>query len=254
MNSLEAIENGLQAAILVDASASDLLAGAAQRSARGLDVYRAAYRARLTAALRDNFPVLLRALGDDAFAALASAYIDAHPSRQRSIRWFGDSLVDDLSRTSEPLPHPALVDLARMDWAMRAAFDAADAPCLTRHELIALAPEEWPNRRYRLVPSLQMVDLEWRVEPVWHALNNDPGVATEAPQRLAHTLLVWRRKLDCLWRSADNREGAALRALADGATFAECCSLLAEDGDAAAVHSVVAVLGQWLDEGLLARD
>jgi hypothetical protein len=34
-------------------------------------VYLKAYRARLTAALRDNFPVLQRALGDDAFDVLA---------------------------------------------------------------------------------------------------------------------------------------------------------------------------------------
>lgn len=97
-------------------------------------------------------------------------------------------------------------------------------------------------------------DLRWREEPVWRALNDDPEATTEAPQGLPHTLLVWRRQLDCLWRSADNCEGAALRALAAGATFAECCSLLVEDGDPAAAQRVVAVLGQWIDDGLLARD
>ncbi len=254
MNALDGIERSFQEAILTGRPLSGLLAGGAGRAAGGFSVYREAYRARLTAALRDNFPVLLRALGDEAFAALASTYIDAHPSQHRSIRWFGDSLVEHLACTSEQLPHPALVDLARMDWAMRAAFDAAEAPLLTRDEIMTMAPASWPGRRYRPVPSLRIIDLAWRVEPVWHALNDDPEASTGAPQRLSHTLLVWRRQLDCRWRAADNREGAALRAVADGATFAECCSLLVDADDPQAPHKVVGFLGQWIDEGLLAKD
>jgi len=56
-------------------------------------IYRHAYRARLVAALRDNHEVLALALGDEAFDAIAQAYIDAHPSRFASIRWFGDGLA-----------------------------------------------------------------------------------------------------------------------------------------------------------------
>jgi hypothetical protein len=154
-------------------------------TARGwFGVYLQAYRARLTAALRDNFPVLQRALGDDAFDLLARAYIDEHPSHFRSIRWFGHSLAEFLAAAPERLPHPALVDLARMDWAMRTAFDAADAPLLGVGELAALPPEDWPLRHFKPVPSLQLLDLAWRVEPIWKALNAD----AEADQRGAATL------------------------------------------------------------------
>ncbi|WP_163367521.1 HvfC/BufC N-terminal domain-containing protein, partial [Klebsiella aerogenes] len=82
----------------------------------GLQVYRHAYRARLAEALADNYTVLARALGDEAFDALAQAYLAAHPSRHPSIRWFGAALADFMAVAGDELvPHPGLVDLARMD-------------------------------------------------------------------------------------------------------------------------------------------
>jgi hypothetical protein len=122
-------------AVLLDDPTPGLFAAEGEELEGGLAVYLQAYRARLTAALRDNYPVLQRALGDDAFDLLARAYLDEHPSHFRSIRWFGDSLAEFLAAAPEHLPHPALVDLARMDWAMRTAFDAADATLLGVGEL-----------------------------------------------------------------------------------------------------------------------
>ena len=121
-------QRGLAAAIRDGGDATGLLAG---DFALGLDVYRHAYRARLAAALADNYTVLARALGDEAFDALAQAYIAAQPSRHPSIRWFGHELAGFMAQADDDLvPHASLVDFAAMDWALRAAFDAADAPLL----------------------------------------------------------------------------------------------------------------------------
>ncbi len=76
--------------------------------------YQQAYAGQLIAALRDNFGVLPQVLGDEAFDALALAYIRAHPSAQPSIRWFGHRLPDFMAERDDPVPHPALTDLARM--------------------------------------------------------------------------------------------------------------------------------------------
>lgn len=149
MSALAESQQRFQHAVLADAAAPGLFAVETPELAGGFGLYRVAYRARLLAALRDNFPVLQRALGDEAFADLAHDYIDAHPSRFRSIRWFGDALVAFLDADPERLPHPALADVARMDWAMRGAFDAAGAPLLTLDDLAALVPEDWPQRRFR---------------------------------------------------------------------------------------------------------
>ena len=60
--------------------------GGAASAQRRFDIYVNAYRTRLIDALRANYPVLHRALGDDAFESLAQAYIAAHPSSCTNIR------------------------------------------------------------------------------------------------------------------------------------------------------------------------
>jgi hypothetical protein len=172
--------------------------------AGGFGVYLQAYRARLTAALRDNFPVLQRALGDDAFDALARAYIDEHPSHFRSIRWFGDSLAEFLAaapgRSAAPCAgRPGAHGLGHAYRVRRCGCRPPDFG-----ELAALPPEDWPQRRFKPVPSLQLLDLAWGVEPIWKALNADAQPPARNRCRLPHVLLIWRPELDCCWRSADS--------------------------------------------------
>ncbi|WP_342616722.1 DNA-binding domain-containing protein [Rhodoferax sp. GW822-FHT02A01] len=218
-----------------------------------MEIYRNAYQVRLREALADNYPVLYRSLGDEAFAELTSAYCQAHPSRHRSIRWWGDSLVTFMRNHPEHTPHPALVDIAQMDWALRGAFDAANADCLTHTDLVSLAPDAWPEMRLSPVPSIRMVRLDWAVEGLWHALQDDPEATTEAPRPHEHVVLVWRQGLECHWRSLPIHEHRALELVQQGVCFGELCTNLQLDGDAYAADTSVRLLGNWVAEGLLAR-
>jgi hypothetical protein len=253
VESLTQSQQRFQQAVLAEDIAPGLFVAEGAAVAGGFSLYLIAYRARLLAALRDNFPVLHRALGDEAFADLAHDYMDAHPSRFRSIRWLGDALTAFIDLDPGRLPHPALADVARMDWAIRGAFDAQDSSSLTLPDLAALAPADWPQQRFALVPSLRLIPLAWGVEPIWHALNDDAAAETSAPEPLPHVLLVWRPELDCLWRSASAVEAAALAALAQGATFAECCAVIAEAGEPDPATAAVGLLQRWVSDGLLAR-
>ncbi|WP_374691621.1 putative DNA-binding domain-containing protein [Accumulibacter sp.] len=248
------LQRRCQQAILDGNPLPGLFAGEGSGSGGGFGIYLQAYRARLTAALQDNYPVLQRAIGDDAFAALADAYITRRPSTFRSIRWFGDCLSDFLASSREHLAHPSLVDLARMDWATRAAFDAADAEALAATDLAALRAEDWPRHRFRLLPSLQILHLDWQVEPIWRALDADPLASSDEPLFLPHVLLVWRPQLECRWRSAATVEATVIEALTTGASFAACCDLIADSGDVEPAATAAGFVQCWIADGLLARD
>ncbi|HEY8880777.1 MAG TPA: DNA-binding domain-containing protein [Roseateles sp.] len=247
----------LAAAIRDGADAAGLLAG---DFATGLEVYRHAYRARLVAALTDNFTVLARALGDDAFEALGHAYLDARPSRHPSIRWFGHELADFMATADDGLvPHPGLIDFARMDWALRGAFDAAEAPLLDPASLAALSPDDWAGLVLHLQPSAQRVVLAYAIEPAWRVLREwDPESGADQPELPEpvpheHVLLAWRQGLETRWRSLEPLEATLLEAVATGAPFALLCERAAEQlGDAeAAAPAVIGALQRWLADGLL---
>lgn len=257
MSSTAQQQQWLAAAIRDGADATGLLAG---DFATGLAVYRHAYRARLAEALADNYTVLARALGDEAFDALAQGYIAARPSRHPSIRWFGHELADFMAEAGEDLvPHASLVDFARMDWALRGAFDAADAPLLVPAALAALSPDGWAGLVLPLHPSVQRVQLVTAIEPAWRALREwepESGAeqpALDEPQPHVHVLLAWRQHGETRWRSLEPLEAELLQAVADGAPFAQLCERAAMAlGDAeAAAPAVVRTLHQWLADGLL---
>ena len=219
-----------------------------------LRIYQQAYTARLAAALRDNFGVLPRVLGDDGFDALARAYVAAHPSQHPSIRWFGDRLPAFMATRDDLVLHPALIDLARIEWALRSAFDAADALPLTADDLSQVAADRWPALVFRPVPSLAWLPMQWNVAPVWRALQGDDDPDLPEPQALDHVVLIWRLGLAPRWRTLDGPAARLLRAVLDGETFADLCALAAGDvgDDQAALHAASALRG-WINDGLLMR-
>jgi hypothetical protein len=230
---------------------TELLRPTPQGGPPRLGIYRNAYRARLTEALRENYPVLHRVQGDEAFDELAERFIAASPSQHPSIRWFGSALPEWLAANSEQLSHPALVDLARMEWALCTAFDAADDTPLTVNDLLAHAPEDWPTLRFTGHPSLRLIALDWAVEPLWRALSDNPEAETAAPEPQPHHLLVWRQNDQTQWRSLEPFEADLLQAALASESFAELCErAAATQGDQAAA-AVAGHLRVWVEAGLL---
>lgn len=216
-----------------------------------LAIYRHAFRARLTAALRENYPVLHRVLGDEAFDELAKNFIAARPSQHPSIRWFGGALPEWLAANDEQLPHPALLDLACMEWALCTAFDAADDTPLSVDDLLANAPETWPELRFTGHSSLRLIALDWAIEPMWRALSNDAEAETEPPESQPHHLLVWRQNDQTQWRSVEPFEADLLHAALAGDSFAELCERAAATQGEQAAASVAGHLRVWVEAGLL---
>lgn len=108
-----------------------------------LGVYRDAYAWRLIEVLTTDYPGLMGMAGPADFDHMARAYIAAHPSRYRSVRWFGGGLADFLASTTPYSTTPAAAEMARFEWALADAFDAIDAEPLTAAALIALPAQAW---------------------------------------------------------------------------------------------------------------
>ena len=219
-----------------------------------LEIYGVAYKARLTEALKTNFPALHRVLGDDAFRALAHRFIDQSPSEYRSIRWFGRELAMFAQGDDSLLPHSALLDLLKMDWALGIAFDAADATPVSEDYLHRVAASEWAALTFAFHPSASLLKLDWAIEPIWRAVTTDENADTPEPMADTHYLLVWRNGLEAKWRILDEAEALALNMLGIGMNFAELCDYLAADGDEAkAVIAAAQYLKGWVLDGVLLR-
>lgn len=215
-------------------------------------IYRHAYWARLTDSLGTDFPGLKTLAGDAAFDRLARAYIAEHPSVDPSIRWAGRLLPAFLATAAPYRDDPWLADMARFDWALAHAFDAADAPSTGLTELAVVPAELWGGLRFKPHPTLDSFEVSTPVEEVRPILLADATAAFNRGARSDGALMVWRIEYDVKFRAIDADEHAALAAARTGGTFGDICELLATRMEAdQAVMKAAQILRGWLEWGVL---
>jgi hypothetical protein len=217
-----------------------------------LGIYAAAYRSRLAEALGSNYPVLAKLLGESDFAAVAANYIAAHDSPFFSIRYYGDALARFLASHEDYAAAPVLAELAQWEWAMTAAFDAADATPLAAEELQRIAPAQWAQLRFRWHPSVQRLALWWNVPQLWQALSDGDERPEMTLAAAPVQWLLWRENLTSYFRSLPKTEASTLDAARSGWPFGELCALLCEElGDSEAPAQAAALLRGWIGAGLI---
>ena len=217
-----------------------------------LAIYGNAYRLRLAEALGNNYPALAKLLGEADFAALADDYVRQHDSAYFSIRYYGDGLADFLARHENYVAAPVLAELARWEWAMTSAFDAADASPLSHAALARLPPEQWAQLRFTFHPSLGRLTLWWNVPQLWQALSEEGERPTLELAAQGIEWLVWRRELSTYYRSLRATEAQALDAARRGWPFGELCELLSDAlGESVAAVEAATLLRGWVDSGLI---
>ena len=246
------VAQGLERLGIEPAAVERLVAGDERLDALGrVGIYADMYFLRLLDVLRGAFPKVLAAVGDEAFAALASGYIDRHPSRHPSLRHLGDRFAGYLAQQDD-VP-PWLGELAALEWARDDVFDETDADPLTREQLATYPPEAFAALPLAIVPAHRLVVVEHAVERVWRALSR--GEETCEPEAGSRTLLVWRQDRTVFHRALDPTERDVWPLLVAGTTFGLICEELGRrfpHADEAAQLSFT-LLVRLVDDGLLRR-
>ncbi|MET3667613.1 DNA-binding domain-containing protein [Caulobacter sp. 1776] len=241
--SLLALQRGLRDHILAEAGEAPM--GVASTAGPGLAVYHHAYRAQLVACLRDTFEKTWAWLGDDGFDAAALAHILAHPPHGWTLAAYGFDFPETLT---ELYPDdPEVAELAWLDWALRRAFDGADAAPITQEEL---AEMNWDTVVLALTPTLAVREVSTNCAALWTALAEEkaPPPIEQLPAGAA--IRVWRQDLSPQYRTIDGLELEGLSLALQGVAFAVICETMAQGQDDAA-QRMGGLLGAWLQDRLI---
>lgn len=217
---------------------------------RRLLIYHHAYRARLVGALRDSFGHTATYLGEEWFEADALAFVEGHPSTHASLNAYGAGFAAWLL---ERHPRdPDIGELAALDWALRRAFDGADATPLSVADLAAIAPPAWSRIGFALVPTAALLALTHNTIALWHALDQQQPPPRAVRLAEPGTALVWRRGHQPHFRSLDAVELRALSGVQEVLSFAAVCERLAADFPRLdTTVQAGTLLRRWIDEELL---
>jgi hypothetical protein len=242
------------------ASLAAVVRGDARCSALArLEIYANAYFQRVHDALAEDHAALAAALGAGWFHDLVTAYLLAHPPAHPSLRFAGSELARFLDAGVGAAPFrrrfPFAADLARLEWALSFAFDAADAEPLRREDLAAIPLAEWEHLVLALHPSLQTLRLAWPVAALREAFDAHGAARVRAPASPeACAVVVWRRGERVFFRTAEPLELELLEAARAGARFGALCAAAAREvGGATAPARAASWLAAWVGAGLLAR-
>lgn len=218
-----------------------------------LAVYHRGYRIRLREALSIEFQGLALLAGRQ-FRALLDDYVAARPSTHFNIRWHGQGLADFLASAAVWRDRAAWVEMAQLDWAISTAFDAAGSTAMGVAELAELPPDAWGCMRLHPQLHAGLLRISRNVDTFRRAADQGRPRPTVRRLRQPRHVLVWRPALEVRYRVVPPGELLALQSLLDGDTFAGLCErLAASEGHVSAMPHLVALLMQWVGEGLIVR-
>jgi hypothetical protein len=229
-------------------AAEQFLVGSAELSAsERVGIYADMYLWRLADSLREDYPKLAKALGDERFLALAEAYAREHPSDRPDLGQFGRHLPAFLRRF--PAGQRAdLADLAALEWARSEVFFEAPATPVARDALAALAPDAFPDARLQTIPALRVLVLDHDAAAVWGRLESAEPAGEPAAQQ--NGAVVWRKGFEVFHARVDLDEARALDAAVAGEPLSRLCAEFERRDDPAA--AAFAALSSWLEEGWIA--
>lgn len=180
---------------------------------RRIDIYRNGYFVRLGDALRDDFPRLHAALGEENFRLLVPEFLAVHPSRHQNLGELGRPLAEFLESTSNGKRYPLLVDLTKIEWLALEAFWADEAG----HQAKDIVGEEV---KLRLHPSVRFFDSSFPLVKIWTgklALSPKAVVRSKRWKRAEQgTFFVCRQEGVVYLRALEKFEAAFLRAVGAG--------------------------------------
>jgi hypothetical protein len=157
-----------------------------------LEVYANAYYARLLECLREEFPALLHAVGEEVFDGLTFGYLQAYPSTSYTLaelsRRFPKFLEETRPQDEEEGDGPSwpdfMIDLARLERTYSEVFDGPGAerqPRLTTKQILAVDSQQWPHARLIPVPCLRLMSFRFPVQEYATAVRKQEEAAIPEP-------------------------------------------------------------------------
>lgn len=173
--SLGEIQKWMQAALIEPGSTSPAETGQVLTShprlpaEQALAIYQRSYALRIAACMRDQFPALCHALGEDLFNDFVAEYVRAAPPESytlydlgRRFPGFLDSNRPDADAEVSEVWIDFMVDLARFERQVFVTFDCPGA------EGMQLATPDTPDSHLRAQPSLSVGHYRFPVARYFH--------------------------------------------------------------------------------------
>lgn len=206
-----------------------VLGGKLPASAR-VQIYQNNARETFYKTLAASYPTILALVGEQCFRTLAGEYAQTNPSLSGNLIDYGANFGSLLRARYAGGEFDYLPDVARLDWAMELARNAADAVSFDLQSLAQVPEGQRADLCFTLHPSLQCIESRYPILEIWQ-LNQHTDPNAQDPIDLAsggEQLLVLRRRNDVQLRPITAAELVFIEALHEGHALGHSAELAME--------------------------
>jgi len=208
------------------------LCGEAEPGDKRLAIHRHHIASSLAKVLASTFPTVQTLVGADFFRRLAQAYVARDLPVQPVLAEYGAGFPGFVATWAPADGLPYLADMARLDWALNAAFHSPRRQSLAAADLALLAPERLATSSLLLAPGAALIRSRYPIDLIWAASQlGAPDEKVDIGLRAA-SLLVMRRTDDAGFMVLSEGEAVFIEGVGEG------LSLEAAAGAAFAADSV----------------
>lgn len=214
-----------------------------------LRIYRNNFLIGLGEALKANFPVTMRLLGEDFFAQAARAFVLQAPPARPCLFEYGEGFAEFLETLSDLAALPYVAEMARFEFARIGAFHAPVETLLGEAEIARVPPEALADLPMRLAAHVHLLELRYPVEVLWQAHQAaEPDLAALDMAPRPHALLVCRPQRALVAQEIGPDSLAFLAAARQPTTLAQAAEACGSEMDPERLGRVI---GLALQHGLL---
>lgn len=180
-------------------------------------IYSDGYRIRLVQAIRSDYPVLLRLLGDKKFDDLATNYIEHTPPNSYSLDFFPHKFAEFLTKNHHEV---FTIELAILEAAIAEVFMLPDSEEFTASKLAKTSAEKFGEMRLKLRHASQLLRFSYPINR-WFTEARTNSELTAIPKMGATYLLLVRHNNEVQRHDLSEAEFILLENLAEGQSVAE---------------------------------
>jgi hypothetical protein len=224
-----------------------------RRARLRLGAYVGGYPARIHEALCEAYPALRHVIGEGRFRALVDRYRSLVPAGSYSLADVGTDLPSFLVTDEIADRFGFAPDLARLEWAVQAAFHATLGVPLDPSPLAVWTPEQWEAAVFEFRSDLAFVDSRWPIVDVWNVREVAVEEIDVDLRDRSQSALVHRSGFGVVCRVAPVGEASALETLIAGASLGDAIADLdsADDEMPVSPADVMEWFAGWMRDGLI---
>ncbi len=186
-----------------------------------LRVYRHHVAHSLGGALAATFATVRALVGEAFFRSMAERFIGQRLPAQPVLAEYGVDFPAFVAGYEPAASLPYLADIARLDWALNAAFHSPAGRRLAAADLAGIAAERLPSLSLAVPDGATLIRSHYPLDRIWHASQPGAPAGTVDLGVGRADLLVLRRYDDAAFIVLEAGEAAFVAALIDGRSLEE---------------------------------